>query len=71
METGRRPIFCTRLDLKRRFSEADKLDAEVTAVAFERVKDGSAAAKKKVEPRDKPVAKSDGRGAPAGRKEEP
>jgi hypothetical protein len=40
-------------------------------VAFERVKDGSAAAKKKVEPRDKPVAKSDGRGAPAAPKEEP
>jgi hypothetical protein len=72
VETGQRPIFCTRLDLKRRFSEADKLDAEVTAVAFERVKDGSApAGKKKVEARDKPVAKGDAKGPPAARKDEP
>lgn len=39
VETGPRPIFCTRLSLKRRFSETDKLDAELTATAFERVKD--------------------------------
>jgi type II secretory pathway component PulM len=39
VETGPRPIFCTRLSLKRRFSESDKLDAELTATAFERVKE--------------------------------
>lgn len=71
VETGRRPIFCTRLDLKRRFSEADKLDAEVTAVAFERVKDSGAATKKKIDSREKPVAKSEASGVPAGRKDEP
>lgn len=46
VETGPRPIFCTRLSLKRRFSEADKLDAELTATAFERVKDVPAGKKK-------------------------
>ena len=37
VESGVRPIFFTHLSLKRRFSEADKLDAELTAIAFERV----------------------------------
>ena len=46
VETGARPIFFTRLSLKRRFSEADKLDAELTATAFERVKDAPAGKKK-------------------------
>lgn len=46
VETGARPIFCTRLSLKRRFSEADKLDAELTATAFERVKDAATGKKK-------------------------
>jgi len=46
VETGKRPIFFTHLSLKRRFSEADKLDAELTAVAFERVKDKAGAKKK-------------------------
>lgn len=41
IETGPRPIFVTRLSLKRRFSENDKLDVEVTATAFERVKEGT------------------------------
>src|SRR6187549_2184282 len=36
VETGPRPVFFTHLSLKRRFSEADKLDAELTAIAFER-----------------------------------
>lgn len=53
VETGPRPIFCTRLSLKRRFSEADKLDAELTAVAFERSKDGGATGKKKLDAKDK------------------
>lgn len=53
IETGPRPIFCTRLYLKRRFSEADKLDAELTAVAFERSKDGGATGKKKLDAKDK------------------
>lgn len=51
VETGPRPIFVTRLSLKRRFSENDKLDAEVTATAFERVKEG---AKRKGEKADRP-----------------
>jgi type II secretory pathway component PulM len=55
VETGARPIFCTRLTLKRRFSEADKLDAEVTATAFERVRE-TPAGKKKTDAKDKPEA---------------
>jgi len=39
VETGPRFIFFTRLSLKHRYSETDKLDAELTATAFERVKD--------------------------------
>jgi hypothetical protein len=60
VETGARPIFCTRLSLKRRFSEADKLDAELTATAFERVKE-AVAGKKKPDGKEKPEAKSDGK----------
>jgi len=37
VETGPRLIIFTRLSLKRRYSEAEKLDAELTATAFERV----------------------------------
>ena len=55
VETGPRFIFFTRLSLKHRYSETDKLDAELTATAFERVKDDK---KKKAE-----AAK------PAGKKE--
>jgi len=44
VETGPRPIFFTHLSLKRRFSEADKLDAELTAIAFERVAKDTAGA---------------------------
>ncbi|HEY4187811.1 MAG TPA: hypothetical protein VGP07_22235 [Polyangia bacterium] len=39
VETGVRPVFFTHISLKRRFSEADKLDAELTAMGFERVKE--------------------------------
>jgi len=46
VETGKRPVFFTHLSLKRRFSEQDKLDAELTAVAFERVKEKAGARKK-------------------------
>jgi hypothetical protein len=63
VETGRRPIFCTRLSLKRRFSEADKLDAEVTAVAFERTTkslDGGAPGKKKFDQKDKAPLRGQG-----------
>jgi type II secretory pathway component PulM len=61
VETGTRPIFCTRLSLKRRFSEADKLDAELTATAFERVKDAPAGKKKPEVPGvDKSVVKAEG-----------
>jgi type II secretory pathway component PulM len=37
VETGPRLIFFTRLSIKRRYSEAEKLDVEATATAFERV----------------------------------
>lgn len=57
VETAARPIFFTRLSLKRRFSEADKLDAEITATAFERINE-AAAAKKKPDGKDKPPAKA-------------
>lgn len=39
LETGRRLIVVTRLSVRKRFSEADKLDVELTATAYERVKD--------------------------------
>jgi type II secretory pathway component PulM len=39
VETGPRLIFFTRLSLKRRYSEAEKLDVEATATAFERVRE--------------------------------
>jgi general secretion pathway protein M len=61
VETGGRPIFVTRLSLKRRYSENDKLDAEVTAVAFERVKEGAASGKKKTDGAGRPDGKSKGK----------
>jgi Tfp pilus assembly protein PilO len=40
VETGPRLIFFTRMSLKHRYSsDSDKLDAELTATAFERVKE--------------------------------
>ena len=39
VETGPRFVFFTRVALKHRYSETDKLDAELTATAFEKVKD--------------------------------
>jgi general secretion pathway protein M len=48
VETGPRLIFFTRLSIKHRYSDdSDKLDAELTATAFERVREGTA--KKKPE----------------------
>ena len=41
VETGPRYIFFTRISLKHRYSETDKLDAELTATAFEKVKETS------------------------------
>jgi hypothetical protein len=74
VETGPRPIFCTRLSLKRRFSEADKLDAELTATAFERVKDAPSGKKKpdtkdkgESKPESKSEAKSDGKSRLSGK----
>ena len=55
VEVGPRYIFFTRISLKHRYSETDKLDAELTATAFEKVKDDK---KKKAET-----------GKPAGKKE--
>jgi hypothetical protein len=59
VETGPRLIMFTRVSLKHRYSETDKLDAELTATAFERVKE------------DKQKKKGDGQkpGAAAGNKE--
>jgi type II secretory pathway component PulM len=69
VETLPRPIFCTRLSLKRRFSEADKLDAEVTAVAFERQKDGGPGGKKKFDGKAKaPESPDSSRSRQAGGK---
>jgi hypothetical protein len=42
VETGPRLIFFTRLSIKRRFSDAEKLDVEATATAFERVREEKA-----------------------------
>jgi general secretion pathway protein M len=43
VETGPRLIFFTRLSIKHRYTdESDKLDVELTATAFERVREGSA-----------------------------
>jgi type II secretory pathway component PulM len=39
LETGPRLIFFTRLSIKRRYSEAEKLDVEATATAFERLRE--------------------------------
>ena len=39
VETGQRLVFFTRLSIKRRYSETDKLDVEATATAFERVRE--------------------------------
>ncbi|HZL21162.1 MAG TPA: type II secretion system protein GspM [Polyangia bacterium] len=40
VETGPRLVFFTRLELKHRYSDdSDKLDVELTATAFERVRD--------------------------------
>jgi hypothetical protein len=42
LETGPRLIFFTRLSIKRRYSEQEKLDVEATATAFERLKEEKA-----------------------------
>jgi general secretion pathway protein M len=59
VETGPRLVFFTRLELKHRYSDdSDKLDVELTATAFERVRD------------DKTRKKPDGKaGANAEKKE--
>lgn len=55
VETGPRFIFFTRISLKHRYSETDKLDAELTATAFEKVKDD----KKKKSDAAKPAGKKE------------
>lgn len=52
VETGRRLIVVTRMQIRRSFAEGDKLDVELTATAYERVKEdqrkkGAAAGKGK------------------------
>ena len=46
LETGPRLVVFTRLSLKRRFSDAEKLDVEATATAFERVREEKVTKKK-------------------------
>ena len=46
VETGQRLIMFTRLSLKRRYSETEKLDVEATATAFERVREDKSKGKK-------------------------
>jgi hypothetical protein len=41
IETGRRLIIVSRLDIRRRFSEGQKLDVELTATGYERLKDNA------------------------------
>jgi hypothetical protein len=55
VETGPRFIFFTRISLKHRYSETDKLDAELTATAFEKVKED----KKKKSDAAKPAGKKE------------
>jgi general secretion pathway protein M len=59
VETGPRLVFFTRLELKHRYSDdSDKLDVELTATAFERVRD------------DKAKKKPDGKPGGSGEKKE-
>ncbi|HEY2729284.1 MAG TPA: hypothetical protein VGK52_05035 [Polyangia bacterium] len=46
LETGPRLVVFTRLSLKRRFSDAEKLDVEATATAFERIREEKVTKKK-------------------------
>jgi len=66
VETGPRPVFFTTTLIKKRFSEADKLDAELTAIAFERVKE-KAGGKKKGDGSDGAGGSAGGRSAGKGR----
>jgi hypothetical protein len=50
LETGPRLVFFTRLAIKRRYTEGEKLDVEATATAFERVHEEKS--KKKAEGAD-------------------
>jgi type II secretory pathway component PulM len=59
VETGPRLVFFTRLELKHRYSDdSDQLDVELTATAFERVRD------------DKTKRKPDGKSGGNGEKKE-
>jgi general secretion pathway protein M len=46
LETGQRLVFFTRLSVKRRYSDQEKLEVDATATAFERVKETEKAKKK-------------------------
>jgi hypothetical protein len=56
LETGPRLVFFTRLSIKRRFSDAEKLDVEATATALERVREDKQ--------KKKTGASDSGKGAP-------
>jgi type II secretory pathway component PulM len=53
VETSPRLIYFSRLSLKRRYSEAEKLDVEATATAFEKLREDKAKKKEKAEGKDK------------------
>ena len=53
VETGPRLIYFSRLSIKRRYSEAEKLDVEATATAFEKLHEDKDKSKKKPEGKDK------------------
>ena len=61
VETGPRLIYFSRLSIKRRYAEGEKLDVEATATAFEKLREDKA--KKKAEGKDK----ADGRDKPNGK----
>ncbi len=52
VETGRRLIVVTRMGIRRRYSEGEKLDVELTATTFERVREDRTA-KRRPAPKEK------------------
>ncbi|HEX3698495.1 MAG TPA: hypothetical protein VH374_24190 [Polyangia bacterium] len=53
VETGPRLIYFSRLSIKRRYSEAEKLDVEATATAFEKLREDAKPKKTKPDGKDK------------------
>lgn len=59
VETGPRLIYFSRLSIKRRYSEAEKLDVEATASAFEKIREDKS--KKKPDGKDSSNGKPEGK----------